>query len=124
MTLVLSLSLIMVCAAISQLVVFTQTQKQGLWIMSILGTVIIAPPFMLVLLSIDPAKAPTLWLFTVFAVAAIKDAGVFSIFLALLGQLSVLTLCSWQITRQLKKAAESGSIGLFASQPRIKSAND
>ncbi len=124
MTLVLSLSLILVCAAISQLVVFTQTQKQGLWIMSILGTVIIAPPFMLVLLSIDPAKAPTLWLFTVFAVAAIKDAGVFSIFLALLGQLSVLTLCSWQITRQLKKAGESGSIGLFASQPRIKSTND
>ncbi|PSB33533.1 ABC transporter permease [Chlorogloea sp. CCALA 695] len=114
MALVLSSSFILVCAAIAQLVVFTQTQKQGLWIMGILGTVIITPPLMLALLSIGPIKAPTLWLFTVFAVAAIKDAGAFNILLTLLGQLSILTLCSVQITRQLKKAGASGSISLFA----------
>jgi hypothetical protein len=114
MTLVLSSSLIMVYAATSQLVTFIKTQKQGLWIMGILGTVIVLPPFLLGLLLGNPANGLTLWLFTVFAFAAIENAGVFNIFLALLGQLTVLTLCSVQITRQLKKSAESNSIGLFA----------
>lgn len=112
--LVLSLSLIMVCAAISQLVALMQTQKQGLWIMGILGAVIILPPLMIGLLSINSVQTPTLLLFTVFAFGAIQEAGVLNIFLALLGQLSVLTLCSWQIKRQLKKAGVSNSIGLFA----------
>lgn len=112
--LILSSSLILVCAAISQLVALMQTQKQEPWIVGTLGAVIILPPLMIGLLSINSVQTPTLLLFTVFAFAAIKDAGVFSIFLALLGQLSLLTLCSWQIKRQLKKAGVSNSIGLFA----------
>lgn len=124
MALVLSSSFILVCAATSQLVAFIKTQKQGLWIIGILGTVIVLPPFLLGLLFGNPANGLTLWLFTVFAFGAIENAGVFSIFLALLGQLSILTLCSVQITRQLKKLGESNSIGLFASQPRIKPSSD
>ena len=92
---------------------FIKTQKQGLWIMGILSTVIVLPPFLLGLLFGNPANGLTLWLFTVFAFAAIENAGVFNIFLALVGQLSILTLCSLQISRQLKKSAESNSIGLF-----------
>ena len=120
MALVLSSSFILVCAAIAQLVVFKQTQKQGLWITVALCAAIILPPLTLGLLSVDIATAPTLWLFTVFAFAAIKNAGISSIFLALLGQLSLLSLCSVQITCQLKKAGVSNSLALFASQPRIK----
>lgn len=63
---------------------------------------------------VHSVQTPTLLLFTVFAFGAIENAGVLNIFLALLGQLSVLTLCSWQIKRQLKKAGVSNSIGLFA----------
>jgi hypothetical protein len=114
MALVLSLSFILVCCAIAQLVAFMQTQKQGLWIMGTLTAVLILPPLALGLLSVDIVTSPTLWLFTVFAFAAIENAGAFNIFLALLGQLSVLTLCSWQITRQLKKVGVSNSIDLFA----------
>lgn len=113
MALVLSLISILVYAATAQLVVFMQTQKQGLWIIGTLITVIILPPLVLTLLSVDSAKAP-IWLFTVFAYKAIDNAGVFSIFLALLGQLSLLTLGSWQITRQIKKAGVSESRALFA----------
>ena len=124
MALVLSSSFILVCAAIAQLVVFKQTQKQGLWITVALCAAIILPPLTLGLLSVDIATAPTLWLFTVFAFAAIKNAGISSIFLALLGQLSLLSLCSVQITCQLKKAGVSNSLALFASQPRIKPISD
>ncbi|WP_009631092.1 hypothetical protein [Synechocystis sp. PCC 7509] len=114
MTLVLSLSLIMVCAAISQLVALTQTKQQELWIIGVLLTVIIFAPLVIGLLSINSVQTPTLLLFTIFAFAAVEKAGAFSIFLTLLGQLSLLTLCSVQISRQLKKAGASNSIGLFA----------
>ena len=114
MALVLSLSLIVIGATIAQLVVFMQTRQQGLWIIGVLSAVTILPPLTLGLLSVDIVSEPTLWLFTVFAFTAIENAGVLNIFLALVGQLSVLTLCSLQISRQLKKSAESNSIGLFA----------
>jgi hypothetical protein len=113
-TLVLSSSLILMCAAISQLVALTQTKQEEVLIIGVLLTVIILAPLMIGLVSINSVQAPTLLLFTVFAFVAIKKAGAFSIFLALLGQLSVLALCSWQISRQLKKAGASNSIGLFA----------
>ena len=114
MALVLSLSLIVIGATIAQLVVFMQTRQQGLWIIGVLSAVTILPPLTLGLLSVDMVSEPTLWLFTVFAFVVVEKAGAFSIFLALLGQLTILTLCSVQITRQLKKAGESNSIGLFA----------
>lgn len=114
MALVLSIISIMVYAAIAQLVVFIKVQQHGLWLIGTLSAVIIAPPLMLALLSVDMSTAPTLWLFTAFAFGAIKNAGTFSIFLVILGQLTILTLCSVQITRQLKKAGVSNSIGLFA----------
>ncbi|MBW4663353.1 MAG: hypothetical protein KME01_04000 [Chroococcus sp. CMT-3BRIN-NPC107] len=112
--LVLSLSLIVMCAAISQLIALMQTQKQEFWIIGALGTVVILPPLIISLFSISSVQTPNLLLLTVFAFAAIEDAGIYSIFLALVAQLSLLTLCSWQITRQLKKAGASNSIGLFA----------
>ena len=110
----LSLSLLVMYAAIAQLVVFMQAQQQGLWILGVLSAAIILPPLTLGLLSVDIVTEPTLWLFTVFAFGAIKNAGISSIFIALLGQLSLLTLCSVQMTRQLKKAGASNSTNLFA----------
>ncbi len=124
MSLVLNLSLIMVCAAISQLVALMQTQKPGLWIIGTLGAVIILSPLIIGLLSINSVAVPTLVLLTVFAVAAVENAGIFSILLALLAQLSLLTLCCWQINRQLKKAGASNSVGLFTTQPKVKPTSD
>jgi hypothetical protein len=118
--LVLSLSLIALCAALAQLVVFIQTQKPGLWVIGTLGAVIILPPLLLGLLGVNAYTSPTLWLFTVFAFEASKTAGMFNVLLAVLGQLSLLTLCSWQITHQLKKAGASNSLTLLASRSSIK----
>lgn len=115
-TVVVSMSLILVYAAIAQLVVFMRTQKQGLWIIGTLAAMVILPPVILGLLSLNPDKAPVLWLFTAFPFVAIKDAGIFSTFLALLGQLSVLTLCTLQTSRQINKAGESASKALLAGR--------
>lgn len=114
MALIFNLCLMVVCAAISQLVALMRTKQQKLWIVGTLGAVVILPPLIILLFSLGSVQVPTSLLFTIFAFAAIKDAGVFSILLALLGQLSIITLCSVQIKRQLKKAGASNSIGLFA----------
>lgn len=111
MALVLNLSLIMVCAAISQLVALMHAKAQELWIIGTLATVIILPPF---IFSFLPTKI-TLSLFTILAVTnTVYVVNMSSIFLALLGQLSLIALCSVQITRQLKKAGASDSVALFA----------
>ena len=124
MALVLSLSLIVIGAIIAQLVVFMQTRQQGLWIVGVLGAVTVLPPLTLSLLSVDIVTEPNLWLFTVFAFEAVKNAGLSGVFLALLGQLSLLVLGALQVTRQLKKVGVSDSVGLFASQPKIKPSSD
>ncbi|KJH72425.1 hypothetical protein [Aliterella atlantica] len=112
--LAISASLILVYAAIAQLVVFMRTQKQGLWIIGALAALVILPPVILGLLAIEPSQAPLLWLFTAFPYAAIKYTSISSTFLALLGQFSVLALCTLQISRQVKIAGESASKALLA----------
>lgn len=112
--LAISASLILVYAAIAQLVVFMRTQKQGLWIIGALAALVILPPVTLGLLAIEPSQAPLLWLFTAFPYAAIKYTSISSTFLALLGQFSVLALCTLQISRQVKIAGESASKALLA----------
>ncbi len=112
--LILSSSLILICAAISQLVALMRTKRQEFWIVGTLGAVIILPPLIIVLFFIDSVQVPTLLLFTVFALEAMENVGLFDVFIAMLGQLSLITLCSVQIKRQLKKAGASNSIGLFA----------
>lgn len=114
--LVISASLILVYAAIAQLVVFMRTQKQGLWIIGTLAALVILPPVILGLLAIEPSQAPLLWLFTAFPYATIRYTSISSTFLALLGQFSVLALCTLQISRQVKIAGESASKALLASR--------
>lgn len=120
MALVLSLSLIIIGATIAQLVVFMQTRQQEFWIVGVLSAVTILPPLTLGLLSVDIHTNPSLWLFTVFAFEAVNYTKLSSVFLILLGQLSLLSLGALQVTRQLKKVGASDSISLFASQPKIK----
>jgi hypothetical protein len=81
--------------------------------------VILLPPVILGLLSLYPEKSPGLWLFTPFAWASIEHASATSIFLALLGQWSILTLFSLQMTRQLRRAGESASIAMLAGRPSL-----
>ena len=109
--LVFNLCLIVTCAAIAQLVTLMQKQKSGLLLIGTIGAVILLPP---IILFFSTVQIPALWLFTIFASGSIQNVGVFSIFLALLGQLTIVTWCSMQINRQLKKAEVSNSIGLFA----------
>lgn len=113
---VIGVNLLLICAAIAQLLMFMRTQKQALWICGILASVILLPPAILIVLSLTPDKAPGLWLFTPFAWLSIEQASTSSIFLALLGQWSIFTLCTLRVTRQLQRVGESASKALFAAE--------
>lgn len=113
LSLSVSFNLILLYAAIAQLILFMRTHKQVLWITGTLSAAIILPPVVLCLLYIDPAKTPAPWLFTPFAWVAIEHASATTIFMGLLSQWSALILCTLQINRQLRRAGESASKALF-----------
>lgn len=115
LSLVISFNLTLIYAAIAQLILLMRTQKQTLWVICTIGTVILLPLVTTSLLSPIPSSNSGLWLFTPFAWAGIKSASATTVFLSLLVQWSILTLLTLQITRQLRKAGESASKALFAA---------
>ena len=117
---VIGANLLLICAALAQLLMFMRTSKQAVWVSGSLGAVIFLPAAMFSVLSLTPEKAPGLWLFTPFAWLSIEQASVSSIFLALLGQWSIFTLCTLRVTRQLQRVGESSSKALFAERHSLK----
>ena len=120
-SLAISLNLTLVYAVVAQLIVFLRTQKQGLWVTGTVSAMITLPPVILGLLSLYPEKTPVLWLFTPFAWASIEHASATSVFLALLGEWSILTLFTLQMTRQIGRVGESASKAMFAGRPSLPS---
>jgi len=112
-------NLLLICAAIAQLLTFMRAQKQGLWISGALGAVILLPTAILTVLSIAPEQIPGLWLFTPFAWFALEKASNTTIFLALLGQWSAVTLCTIRMTRQIQRAGESSTKALMSDRPSL-----
>jgi hypothetical protein len=121
--LLLSVNLILIYACVAQLMLFMKMQKRVLWAASTVGGLIILPPVIFGLLSIQPNEMPVLWLFSAFGWAAAKDASTTTVFLAVLGQWLTLTLLAAQFTRQLRRAGESASKALFAGRPSLPSAS-
>lgn len=119
LSLIIGASLILVYAAIAQLLIFMRTQKQAFWVTGAVSAAVTLPPAVLSLLTLPPEKAPGLWLLTPFAWTSIEHASTSTIFLALLGEWSIFTLCTLQITRQLQKAGDA-SKALFSSRPVLK----
>jgi len=110
-------SLIMLYAVIVQNMLLMRTQNRVFWAAATLGAVIFLPPLILGVLSITSDKNPGLWLFSAFAPVALINAKVSAttVFLALLGQWSVVVLLTLRLTRQLRQAGESGSKTLLTT---------
>ncbi|MBD1902120.1 hypothetical protein NDI44_24925 [Trichocoleus sp. DQ-A3] len=118
-TLLLSVNLILIYTGVAQLVLFMKTPKRSLWAASTVAGLIILPPIVFGLLSISPAKIPGVWLFSVFAWGAVKDAAATSLGLAVLGQWLMFSLLSIQTARQLRQAGESASKSLMSNRPSL-----
>ncbi len=116
--LLLNLSLIMVYAAVAQLMLLMKTSKRVPWAAATVGFMIVLPPIIFELLSMEPLKNPGVWLFSAFPWAAVEHTTAMSVFLAIIGQSLALGVLSVQLTRKLRKAGESSTKALL-SEHRI-----
>jgi NAD/NADP transhydrogenase alpha subunit len=113
---VLSMAMfLLICSAIAQMMLLIKSPKRAIWATAVVSVLVLAPPFMLSLLSIYPRETPVLWLFTAFGVAAATVISPITVLFTLLGQLAVLSALVNRMTRQLQKAGESQSKAILAS---------
>ena len=112
----LSISLMMICATIAQLILLLKTPKRSFWAIGTLSTAMFLPPMILQFVDIAPSKYPTIWLFSTFPWAAIEYSGVTTIFMAFLAELSVLALLNFQLARRVRLAGESATKALLVGR--------
>ncbi|MGI8503169.1 MAG: ABC transporter permease subunit [Hassallia sp.] len=111
--LALFITLMMIYATIAQLMLMMKTSKRSLWAIGTVAAVMFLPPMILQLLTLDPSKNATFWLFSSFPWAGVIYASTTTIFMALLAEFSVLVLLNFQLTRQVKLAGEFATKALL-----------
>lgn len=111
LTLILSLNLILIYAAIVQFVLLMKVKKPAIWAVGILGSLIYLPPIALLLLSITPQNHSNLWLFSTFPWFSIpyNSTAITSMLIAIISQWSVFILVTLQLTRKIRKLGASNS---------------
>jgi hypothetical protein len=114
-------TLMMIYATLAQLMLLMKTQKRSLWAAGTITALVVLPPIILGFFGLDAYKNPTLWLFSTFPWLAMENAATTTIFMALLGEWSVLVLLNLRLTRQLRQAGESASKALLAGRPSLPS---
>ncbi|WP_071188722.1 ABC transporter permease subunit [Trichormus sp. NMC-1] len=116
LALALSISLMMICATIAQLMLLMKNSKRHIWAIGTVAVVMFLPPIILQSLSIYASDSPTLWLFSTFPWSAIEYAGTGTIFMALLADFTVLALLNFQLTRKVRVLGESATKALLAGR--------
>jgi ABC-2 family transporter protein len=111
--LALFITLMMIYATIAQLMLMMKSSKRSLWAIGTVAAVIFLPPMILQFLTIDPSKNAGLWLFSSFPWSGVEYASTTTIFMAFLGELSVLVLLNFQLTKRVKLAGESATKALL-----------
>ncbi|MEH1943209.1 MAG: ABC transporter permease subunit [Nostoc sp.] len=112
----LSISIMMIYATITQLILLLKTPKRSFWAIGTLSAAMFLPSIILQLIDISPFKYPTVWLFSTYPWIAIQYSGATTIFMAFLAELSVLALLNFQLTRQVRLAGESATKALLAGR--------
>jgi len=107
--LILSANLILIYAAIAQMILLMKSPKRG-----ILAAIVVSGLILLPLLAVQ--ESPGLLLFSVFPWFAMEHASATAIFMSLLGQWSLLGVLSVQMTKKLRQAGESASKALFSER--------
>ncbi|OZH51396.1 hypothetical protein AFK68_31270 [Hydrocoleum sp. CS-953] len=118
LTLILSLNLILIYAAITQLVLLMKVKNPKNWAVGILGSLITLPPIALSLLSITPGNSPNLWLLSTFPWLSFPNnsLAITPMLMTIIAHWSVLTLLTLQLTRKIQKLGVSDSQKLLIGQ--------
>ncbi|MGD1712115.1 hypothetical protein [Dapis sp. BLCC M172] len=118
LTLILSLNLILIYAAITQLVLLMKVKNPKNWAVGILGSLITLPPIALSLLSITPGNSPNLWLLSTFPWLSFPNnsLAITPMLITIIAHWSVLTLLTLQLTGKIQKLGASDSQKLLTGQ--------
>lgn len=116
--LLLSLSLMLACAAIFQLMLLMKTQHRAKFAIVTIIAFIFLVPLILAMFQIDPTKSPQLWLYTILAMVATQNAKMTPIFLSLLGQWLAIALISFQTSKQLNSLQKKSDLPSIAPYER------
>jgi hypothetical protein len=113
----LCVGLMMIYATIAQLMLLLKTQKRYVWSVGSISALIILPPMVLQILGVYPREENALaWLFSTFPWAGLEYADSLTSCLVVLGQLTVITLLNYQLTKQVKVLGESATKALLAGR--------
>ncbi|MBD2098621.1 ABC transporter permease [Trichocoleus sp. FACHB-591] len=115
--LVLGFSVLAVYAVLAQVLLLLPSPKRGFWAFGSVSAAVVLPVLVFAILSLGPDKAAGLWLFSAVPFAAIHEATAHEIVLSWLGQLSIVSLLSLNLTRQVRQIGESASKALLSDRP-------
>lgn len=109
--LLLFLNLIAIYAVLVQSMLLMKSPFRGIWAASMVVAATLLPPLILSLLSIHPENRwGGLWLLTTYPWDALRYTSVVPVVQAILAQWGILSLLIWQLTRQLHKIGNTGSL--------------
>ncbi|MBD2364086.1 ABC transporter permease subunit [Anabaena minutissima FACHB-250] len=112
----LFISMMMIYTTLAQLMLLMKNPKRGIWAIGTIGIVMFIPPSILGFLGILPSENSLIWLLSSFPWVGIQDAATITVFMALLSELTVLTLLNFKLNRQIKLAGESATQALLAGR--------
>ena len=117
--LLLTMNVILIYAAISQVMLFMNQWQRVLWIVGTVGVLVAVPLAISATLGITLLHMPFVWLLSPLPILALTNASATTIVLGLLAQFSILGLLTRQLTRQLRHAGESDSKALFTKNSSL-----
>ncbi|NET59555.1 MAG: ABC transporter permease subunit, partial [Symploca sp. SIO2E6] len=110
--LLFNITFILICATVAQLILMMKAQKRSVWAATTVGGLVILPPIVFGLLSLQPHHIPDVWLFSAFHWVGLEYAMDISVGFALIAQFLTLAVLNLQLTRRLRKAGESATKAL------------
>lgn len=123
LALFITLNLLIIYAVIGQRILLFKLPKPTLIATGVIGVLMFIPPLIFAILQLDPNKAVTPWLFTIFSVVASYDnlemLSIMSVMFSLLSQWGLIALGSYEMGKCLQKAGESETKLLLNSSGRL-----
>jgi hypothetical protein len=114
--LVFGILYVLMCAAITQLMLMLKTNKRAAWAIGIIAAVTFLPPTVLGATMTYPTTFALAWMLApASAIFAVWTAPLMEIFWGMLVQVSVLGLLTARLTRQMHKMGESEMKALLAA---------
>ena len=105
--LIVSSAMILIYAALVQVILMARLPKRGIWAIASVGTAIVLPVVIFGVLQQTPENSPLLWLFSVAPWVAVPNVVHELIFINVLGQLAIFVGLTYRLNQQIKQAGES-----------------